>query len=61
MEQVISTYYCAFCEKVANAWRGFVQFWIDVGTARAAADLARMGYYEEANSLIRKEFLNEKH
>jgi hypothetical protein len=57
MEQVLNTYYCSFCEKVAAAWSGFVNFWINVGTARAAADLARMGYYKEADSLIRKEFL----
>ena len=57
MEQVLNTYYCAFCEKVAAAWGGFVKFWVDVGTARAAADLARMGYYEQANQLIKKEFI----
>ena len=54
MEQVLNTYYCAFCEQVAAAWRGFVNFWVQVQAARAAADLARMGYYKEADSLIRK-------
>jgi len=57
MEQVFNTYYCAFCEKVSAAWRGFVNFWMQVQAARAAADLARMGFYKEADSLIRKEFL----
>jgi hypothetical protein len=57
MEQVLNTYYCAFCEKVAAVWSSFVNFWVDVGTARAAADLARMGYYKEANTLIQKEFI----
>jgi len=42
---------------IKNLWDGFLNFFVKVGTARAAADLARMGYYKEADSLIRKEFL----
>lgn len=44
-------------EHVKNLWNGFCNFFVKVGTARAAADLARMGYYREADSIIRKEFL----
>jgi hypothetical protein len=35
-------------------WAGFVDFCDDVGRTRAAAELARQGRHDRANSLLKK-------
>ena len=44
--------YCAVCDLVAKAFAEFVDFFERVGRARAVAELARQGYYEEAKRLM---------
>lgn len=44
--------YCAFCAKLENAFESFVEFFERIGRARAAAELTRQGYYEEAKRLM---------
>ena len=48
--------YCTFCAYVAKGFENFVEFFERVGRARAAAELSRQGYYEEAKALM----LNDK-
>ena len=44
--------YCAFCAYVAKGFENFVELFERVGRARAVAELARQGYYEEAKALM---------
>ena len=50
--------YCAVCDLVATVskklWNGFLAYAEAVGTARAAAELTRQGYYKEAKALYCK-------
>lgn len=46
------TYYCKFCEAVAKVFKKFIGITETIGYARAAAELARMGYQEEAKALM---------
>lgn len=47
--------YCAFCDAVARAFSRMVKTFERIGRARAAAQLASMGYYEEARALMLEE------
>lgn len=44
--------YCAFCAYVAKGFENFVEFFERIGRARAAAELSRQGYYEEAKRIM---------
>jgi hypothetical protein len=44
--------YCAFCAKLERAFDNFIDFFERIGRARAAAELTRQGYYEEAKRLM---------
>ena len=44
--------YCAFCDLVARAFKGMITFFDRVGRARAAAELSRQGYVEQAKALM---------
>ena len=44
--------YCAFCDAVARAFDRMIQAFERTGRARAAAELARLGYYKEAKDLM---------
>ena len=44
--------YCAFCEALRNFGRKVIETFEIAGQARAAAELARMGYHEEAKNCI---------
>lgn len=44
--------YCAFCDIVAKAWKNIIDFVERTGRSRAAAELARQGYYKEAKRLM---------
>ena len=44
--------YCAFCDAVARVFERMIKTFERVGKARAAAELARLGYYEEAKALM---------
>ena len=44
--------YCAFCAKLERAFDNFIDFFERIGRARAAAELTRLGYYEEAKRLM---------
>ena len=44
--------YCAFCAFVERAFDNFIAFFESVGRARAAAELTRQGYHEEAKRLM---------
>ena len=48
----ISTYYCTLCEAVKTIAYSFNKFFETAGTARAAAELTRMGYHKEAQALM---------
>jgi hypothetical protein len=52
----ISTYYCNFCQAVKTmaitAFIGLIAFGESAGRARAAAELHRLGYTEEAKELM---------
>lgn len=52
----ISTYYCNFCQAVKTmaitAFIGLIAFGESAGRARAAAELHRQGYTEEAKRLM---------
>jgi hypothetical protein len=48
----ITATYCAFCDLVANAFNGIITFFERVGRARAAAELSRQGYVEQAKALM---------
>jgi len=44
---------CEICEKIGKA----IYNWMErVGTARAAAELSRQGYHEQAKNLILEKF-----
>jgi hypothetical protein len=51
----INTYYCAFCDAVANFFTNAYIVAERIGTARAAAHLASMGHYDIAKSLYNNE------
>lgn len=44
--------YCAFCAYVEKGFKNFIEFFETLGRSRAAAELARMGYYKEAKALM---------
>ena len=52
----LNTYYCAFCAAVAKfankTFTKFITATEEVGKARAAAELARMGYHKEARAVM---------
>ena len=47
--------YCAFCANLERGFENFIEFFERVGRARAAAELTRQGYYEEARRLMLEE------
>ena len=55
----LNTYYCAFCAAVAKYatkfFTGMIGMFESVGRARAAAELARQGYHEEARAIMLRE------
>jgi len=51
----INTYYCAFCDAVANFFTKALIVAERIGTARAAAQLANMGHYDIAKALLNNE------
>ena len=44
--------YCAFCDIVAKAFKKLINTFEHIGRARAATQLANMGYYKEAKRLM---------
>ena len=50
------TYTCKFCEAIRKAFYvafvGIIAFGESAGRARAASELARQGYYKEAQALM---------
>jgi hypothetical protein len=48
----ITLYYCSFCESVNKMFAKMITTCEAVGTARAAAELSRQGFHEEAKNLI---------
>lgn len=44
--------YCAFCASLSKGFDNFIDFFERIGRARAAAELTRQGYYEEAKRLM---------
>ena len=48
----MKTYYCAVCEAVAVFGKETIRVFEMIGYAKAAAELARMGYHTEAKNLI---------
>lgn len=54
--QTYWTYTCKFCEAVrkvlATGFVAIIAFGENAGRARAASELARQGYYKEAQALI---------
>ena len=52
----IKAYYCSFCETVSKFFKsvmhGIIAMGESAGRARAARELARQGYYEEAKKLM---------
>ena len=50
------TYTCKFCEVIRKAFYvgfvGLIAFGESAGRARAAAELSRQGYYDEAKALM---------
>jgi hypothetical protein len=52
----LNTYYCAFCAAVSKSAKAtFTKFMAateTIGTARAATELARLGYHKEARALM---------
>jgi len=56
LAQTYWTYTCKFCEVIRKAFYvafvGLIAFGESAGRARAANELARQGYYEEAKALM---------
>jgi hypothetical protein len=56
LAQTYWTFTCKFCNVIRNAlftaFVAVVAFGESAGRARAASELARMGYYEEAKALM---------
>lgn len=50
--QTLTGFYCAFCEAVAKGFRKLISMFEAAGRAKAAAELARMGYMDEAKELM---------
>ena len=52
----LNTYYCAFCAAVAKFANKFftktMKTFDSIGRARAANQLAQMGYYKEAKAIM---------
>jgi len=52
----LNTYYCAFCAAVAKTAKKFfaktISAFETMGRARAAAQLAQMGYHKEAKAIM---------
>lgn len=52
----LSTYYCAICASIAKfakkTYTSIIETCEDAGKARAAAELARMGYHKEAKAIM---------
>lgn len=44
--------YCAVCDIIARAFNKIIETFESIGRARAAAELARQGYYKEAKALM---------
>lgn len=44
--------YCAFCASLSKGFDNFIDFFERIGRARAAAELTRQGYFEEAKRLM---------
>ena len=55
----LNTYYCAFCAAVAKFANKFftktISAFESMGRARAAAQLAQMGYHEQAREIMLRE------
>lgn len=56
LAQTYWTYTCKFCEVIRKAFYvvfvGMIAFTESAGRARAASELSRQGYYEEAKNLM---------
>jgi len=54
--QTLTTYYCKICDSISNGLKTFgngcISFFETAGTARAAAELTRMGMHKEARALM---------
>ena len=52
----LNTYYCAFCASIANfankTFTNILDVTEAIGTARAASQLAQMGYHDLAKNLM---------
>lgn len=48
----ITLYYCSFCELVNKVFARMITACETIGTARAAAELSRQGFHNEAKNLI---------
>jgi hypothetical protein len=55
----LNTYYCAICASIAKfankTFTGIINTFESLGRARAAGELARMGYHKEAKALMLRE------
>jgi|TARA_B110000444_G_scaffold60236_1_gene56085 hypothetical protein len=48
----ITLYYCSICETLNKFFTKLIKACEQIGTARAAAELSRQGYHEQAKALI---------
>ncbi len=48
----LTGFYCAFCETVNNIYNKIEKFCVKAGTLRAARELERMGYSQDAKKLF---------
>jgi hypothetical protein len=48
----MNVYYCTFCSWLSRRLDGIYATLESVGAARAASQLARMGYHEQAKALM---------
>jgi len=59
LAQTYWTFTCKFCDVIRKVllalFVGIIAFGENAGRARAASELARMGYYDEAKILMLKE------
>lgn len=46
------TYYCKFCDAVAKMFNKMIKVTETMGYARAASQLAQMGYHKEAKDIM---------
>ena len=48
----LNTYYCTFCDAIDRVFQKSINTCERIGTARAASQLAQLGYYEASRQLM---------